>query len=176
MLAHHYFEAGLTEQAIEWWVKAGERAVQGSAYNEAIAHLEKAIGLADAPPAELPGPAKRLGRLRLQTTYGFALLHGRGTASAETTAAFVRARELAAGVEDASSDRFSIYYGLWTGGMIRAELQVMREAANAFLNDAECSPGSGEAAFAHRLFGTTCWFQGDYVGAQIHLEQARAAN
>src|SRR5262249_57955613 len=62
VVAHHFTQAGLNEPAIEWWIKAGERAVKRSAHNEAVAHLEKAInpiqGLADwsaqAPPPLRP--------------------------------------------------------------------------------------------------------------------------
>src|SRR5215831_14312794 len=46
VVAHHFTQAGLSEVAVEWWVKAGDRALDRSANNEAIAHLEKAISLA----------------------------------------------------------------------------------------------------------------------------------
>ena len=36
LIAHHYTEAGLIEQAIPYWQRAGERAAQRSAYVEAI--------------------------------------------------------------------------------------------------------------------------------------------
>ena len=49
---------------------AAERALSSSAYNEAIAHLEKALGIA---AALADGPANRLLRLQLQTSYGYAL-------------------------------------------------------------------------------------------------------
>ncbi|MBI3303724.1 MAG: AAA family ATPase, partial [Deltaproteobacteria bacterium] len=39
LVAHHYTEAGLIEQALPYWQKAGERASQRSAYVEAVAHL-----------------------------------------------------------------------------------------------------------------------------------------
>ncbi len=83
VVAHHFTQAGLSEPAIEWWVKAGDRALDKSANNEAIAHLEKAISLAEGLA---DGPAQRLLRLRLQTTYGHALLHGRGHSQPETIA------------------------------------------------------------------------------------------
>src|SRR5262245_21154294 len=47
VVAHHFTQAGLSEVAVEWWVKAGDRALDRSANNEAIAHLEKAISLAE---------------------------------------------------------------------------------------------------------------------------------
>src|SRR6266566_4818826 len=85
VVAHHFTQAGLNEPAIEWWIKAGDRALDRSANNEAIAHLEKAIGLAEGLAN---GPTERLLRLRLQTTYGHALLHGRGHTHPDSIAAF----------------------------------------------------------------------------------------
>jgi hypothetical protein len=39
VIAHHFTEAGLNDQAIEWWGKAGDQALLHSAFQEAIAHL-----------------------------------------------------------------------------------------------------------------------------------------
>jgi len=46
IVAHHLSQSGLAEAAVEWWEKAAERAMHASAFNEAIAHIEKASGLA----------------------------------------------------------------------------------------------------------------------------------
>jgi class 3 adenylate cyclase len=46
-IAHHFTEAGLDDLAIEWWGKAGDQALRRSAFQEAIAHLDKAITMAD---------------------------------------------------------------------------------------------------------------------------------
>jgi len=171
VIAHHLTHAGLAEAAVEWWGKAGERAMEGSAYMEAIAHFEKGIGLVKGLADE---PAQRLLRLRLQTAYGYALLHARGQTSPRTIAAFARARELADGVEDIK-ERASAYYGLWAGSLLRADLPPMREVADVFLREAQRLSESPETGVAHRVFGITCWFQGDYVSARVHLEQAVAA-
>ena len=95
VVAHHFTQAALAEAGIEWWSKAGERALRTSAYEEAIAHLEKALALAGALAES---PTQGLLRLRLQIAYGQALIHARGFASQETTAAFSRAREFASGI------------------------------------------------------------------------------
>jgi class 3 adenylate cyclase/predicted ATPase len=171
VVAHHFTQAGLSEAAIEWWGKAGDRALDRSANNEAIAHLEKAISLAEGLT---DGPAERLLRLRLQTTFGHALLHGRGHSQPETIAAFARARELAAGIEDATA-RFSAYYGMWMVSFVRADLAPMRDVATAFLRDARHSPGLPGGGRALHVFGVTSWFQGDYVGARTHLEEDLAS-
>src|SRR5262249_21180133 len=138
VVAHHFTQAGLSEPAIEWWIKAGERAVDRSAHNEAIAHLQKAISLA---AGTAHGPNQRLLRLRLQTTYGHALIHGRGHTHPDSIAAFARARELAAETEDIAA-RFSAYYGMWMVSFARADLAPMREVAVAFLGDASHPFGS----------------------------------
>jgi predicted ATPase len=51
----------------------------------------------------------------------------------------------------------------------------MREASEAFLRDVQLLPGSLDEAIARRIVGTTALFQGDYVGARRHLEQALTA-
>ena len=49
LLAHHYTEAGLTRQAVDYWYKAGQRAIERSAHLEAITHLRQGLALlADA--------------------------------------------------------------------------------------------------------------------------------
>jgi predicted ATPase len=43
LLAHHYTEAGLGEQAVPYWQQAGENAARRSAHVEAISHLSKGL-------------------------------------------------------------------------------------------------------------------------------------
>ena len=167
-IAHHFTEACLTDLAVEWWGNAGERAVQSSAYNEAIAHFGKSIDLADGLSS---GPAQSAQRLRLQTLYGFALLHGRGQGSPDAIAAFARACDLASSTEDAAA-RFSAFYGMASGTLARAELSLLRRVAGAFLDDAQRSPDAPENGIARRVFGVSCWSRGDYVGAKPYFEQA----
>jgi class 3 adenylate cyclase len=94
VLAHHFTQAGLTDAAIEWWGKAGDQALRRSAFQEAIAHLGKAIEMADKAGEGAPRAAAVLSsqRLKLQTSYGQAMIHARGYSAPETTAAFARAR------------------------------------------------------------------------------------
>ena len=82
-LAHHFTQAGQTELAIEWWGKAGDQALRRSAFAEAISHLGKAIELSDkaggaAPRREVAATASASQRLKLQTSYGQAVLWSKG--------------------------------------------------------------------------------------------------
>jgi predicted ATPase len=51
LLAHHFTQAGLTEAGIEWWGKAGQRSLERSALVEAVAQLQKGLGLVASLPA-----------------------------------------------------------------------------------------------------------------------------
>jgi tetratricopeptide (TPR) repeat protein len=168
VIAHHFSRAAVPQDAMEWWGKAGERSLRGSAFVEAIGHFRRASEFAEALPDV---PAIRHVRLRLQIACGNALIASRGHHAAETTAAFARARELAEGL-DATIERFSAYYGLWVGHYVRGEIAPMCELAEAFLNDASRHNASSELGVAHRMNGVTRWFQGDFVGARSHLEEA----
>ena len=173
LVAHHFTQAGLTEPAIEYWGKAGDLALHRSAFKEAIAHLGKAIEMAEALAAV--GEKEKTGGqlLRLQVSYGNARIAAHGHGAPETVAAFARARELGAQAADMYA-RSSINYGQWAGSYVRGELTTMLAAAQAFLRDVASQPRSPEAGVAHRIYGVTQWFAGDFIEARSHLEQALA--
>ena len=169
VIAYHFTEAGLSEIAIEWWSKAGDLALQRSAYIEAIARLERALeianGLDDSEPL-------RVSRLRLQISVGSALRITRGFAAPETQATFARARGIAATITADIPERLSAEYGLWSGSFQSGELSAMRELADEFQRKAEAEQVSPERGLAHRIVGMTHWFAGDFGNAQPHLDRA----
>jgi class 3 adenylate cyclase/predicted ATPase len=170
LVAHHLTQAGLDEPAIEWWGKAGDQALRRSAFKEAAAHLGRAIELADRLAATAPSAATASNRQRLQISLGNALIWAKGHHAPETSAAFVRARELVSREEDAS-ERFSAYYGLWVGHLTRCEPAPMREMAELFLREATARPDSPEALVGHRISGTTCFYFADFAGAHQHFQK-----
>ena len=169
VIAHHFTQAGLDEQAIEWWGRAGDQALRRSAFQEAIAHLGKAIAMADKVTG---GTALDVSgqRQRLHAADGNALLQTRGFGAAETTDAFARARDAEA--RDGAPERLLADYGLWAGSAVRGELSATREHAAAFLSDVQARPDSPEAGVAHRISGTTRLLAGEYLEAREHLERA----
>ena len=173
VLAHHFTQAGMTDAAIEWWGEAGDQALRRSAFQEAISHLGKAIEMADkagggAPRAVAASPSHRL---KLQTDLGKALMWSRGFGAEESRAAFIRARELAAAIDN-PTERFTIYYGLWVGNTVRGELRFAREVAETFLREAERGTRTTECGFGRRLLGHTRLWQGDFIEAQSNLVEA----
>jgi predicted ATPase len=170
LIAHHFTQASLAEPAVKYWGKAGDLALRRSAFKEAIAHLGKAIEMTEA--LERTGQTEKPGvKLKLQVSYGNALIAARGYGAPETTAAFARARETS-GYDEGAPERFSVAYGLWVGSYMRGELAAMREHAAGFLRDVEATPPVPEASVAHRINGVTHFFVGDFVGTRVHYEKA----
>jgi predicted ATPase len=176
VIAHHFTQAGLDDLAIEWWGKAGEQALRRSAFQEAIAHLRKAIDMGDQAEGEASQRGARNAavssrRLKLQTDYGQALMYSSGFAAEETKAAFARASELAVNTDD-FSERFAAYHGQWTFALARGELRAARELASTFLKEAEDGGHLMEAGVARRGLALACYFAGDFAEARIHCERA----
>ena len=174
-LAYHFTQAGMTGAAIEWWGKAGDQALRRSAFQEAISHLGKAIEMADkagdgAPPsAAVAEPGSQ--RLKLQTSYGQAVMWSKGFGFQEAKTAFARAKELAERVDN-PDERFATYYGQWVGSALRGELGSARQTLESFLREANERGARAEAAVAHRVLGLTCHAQGEFASAQQHLDEA----
>ena len=177
-IAHHFTQAGLDDLAIEWWGKAGDQALRRSAFQEAIAHLGKAIEMADRgghTAARQPTVSAAVPNLtQLHAAQGVALFAAHGGGALETTEAFARARKSALRDQDAP-ERLAADYGVWVGSYVRGELPSMRAGVAAFLNDTEATPDSPEAGVAHRAAGLTSWFAGEYREARDHLERALGA-
>ncbi|MCA6118121.1 AAA family ATPase [Bradyrhizobium sp. WSM 1738] len=171
VVAYHFTEAGLDGIALDWWRKAGQQALKRSAYTEAIAHLGKAVAIADGLPDD---PGRTMNRLHLQITYSRALRGNLGHNAPETVAAWTRARQFAADIND-PVELAPIYSGLFNACLTHGEIAPMWELADATMTAANRRPDSPVAAVvAHWTNGATCWFGGDYLNARAHLEQALA--
>ena len=131
VIAHHFTEAGLDDLGIEWWGKAGDQALRRSAFQEAVAHLGKAIAMADGPGGGKTA-AVSSERLQLQVAYANVLIAARGHGAPETAEAFAKARGSASGDEGASA-RLPAEYGLWAGCYVRASWRQRRRTRRHFL-------------------------------------------
>ena len=92
LLAQHCEEAALTEEAVGYWLKAGQQALARSAMKEASTQLQKGLDLL----ARLPdGPGRQQLELDLQMALGRALMATRGNSAPAVGATFARAKALA---------------------------------------------------------------------------------
>jgi predicted ATPase len=133
LVAQHYSEAGLIEQAIPYWQKAGKRATQRSAYVEAISHLTKGLELLKARPNT---PERVQQELTLQLALSDALSSVKGFAAPEVAKTVTRARELCQQLGETPQlvpvlVRLAVFY------TIRGEFQAARELAEQLMRLAQ---------------------------------------
>ena len=169
LLAQHYTGAGLTEQAIVYWEKAGERAIQRSANAEAIERLSKALELLATVP-ETPERIRR--ELALQTRLGPAVIAVKGYAAPDVETVYNRARELCARVADCPQLLFSTLRGLWLFHMLRARHDAAHEFAGQMLALAQHEQSRALHLEACKALGQTQFYLGEFVGAATQLEEA----
>jgi class 3 adenylate cyclase/predicted ATPase len=168
LLAHHYSEAGLPAQAVAYWQRAGERAVQRSANQEAIGHLT--AGLAQL--AQLPETSERATQeLALQRLLGQASFATRGYASPEATRAFSRARELCATIGDDVSVG-PVLVGVWLFQLAGAHHTNAEMTASEILERAERTENSGARIAGNLTLGVSRIHLGTLASARRNLDEA----
>jgi predicted ATPase len=170
LLAHHCTEAGLAEQAVGYWQRAGERSNARSAYVEAVAHCTKGLEVLRTLPDT---PARAQHELDMQIALGQALASTKGQASPETGHAFTRARELCHQV-GGSPQLCDILTELIVFYHNRGELQIACELAEECLPLAQCQHDPARLLRAHAALGHSLYWLGELVPACAHLEQALA--
>ncbi|HKA54090.1 MAG TPA: adenylate/guanylate cyclase domain-containing protein, partial [Candidatus Binatia bacterium] len=170
LVAHHYTEAGCLEQAIVYWQRAGQHAVQLSANAEAISHLTEGLKLL----AALPGtPERARWELELRTTLGPAVIATKGFAAAEVEQTYSRARELCLQLGE-TTQLSPALLGLSTFYLTRGEFETARELGGQLLNLGQSEQDSALLVEAHSVLGTTLFHLGELALAREHLEQGIA--
>ena len=172
LIAHHYTEAGLIEQAIPCWQQAGERASQHSAHVEAISHLTKGLELLKT----LPNTSERAQQeLTLQMALGSAQIVSKGYGSPEMGITYARAHELCKQIGE-TPQLFPVLFGLWVFYTARAEFTTARELAEQLLPLARSVQDPALLLEAHHALGQTHFFRGEFASARSHLEAGITAS
>jgi TOMM system kinase/cyclase fusion protein len=167
LLAHHATEAGLHEQAIGYWQKAGYRAIERSANLEAIGHLTTGLEVLKT----LPDTPERIQQaLMLYTALGVPLRATKGLGAPEVGQVYARARELCQQVEE-TPQLVPVLRGLWEFYELQGELQTARELGEQLLTLAQRVREVELLLVAHNVLGDTLVWLGEFAGARAHLEQ-----
>jgi predicted ATPase len=174
LLAHHFTQAGLTEAAVEWWGKAGQRSLERSALVEAVEQITRALGQIATLPAT---PTLRREQIKLQVALITPLSHIKGYAAPETKAAAERARlliEEAQALGEPPEDPlllFSVLYGFFAANFTTFNADVCHDLAAQFLALAEKQKASFPLVLGHGFLGGTLLLRGDIAEARAHLDQ-----
>jgi class 3 adenylate cyclase/predicted ATPase len=168
VIARHLGEAGLTEPAVGYWLRAGQRATVRSAMIEAVAHLTAGLELIrHAPDADQLLEQK----LDLHVALGSALIAAKGFAAPETGAAYLEARRLAE--ELGAIERwFAVTYGLCLYHLYRAEIPEARRSAAALVRRARGDGQRDRMFFALRAAGVSAFPAGRFLAGRWLLERA----
>ncbi|MBV8361665.1 MAG: AAA family ATPase [Deltaproteobacteria bacterium] len=170
LLAHHYTEAGLIEQSIPYWQGAGERAIERSANEEAISHLNKGLELLRG----LPETAERIQyEAALQLALAVPLIAEKSWSDPKVGDAYTRARDLSQKTGD-NLQLSQALYGLWSFHIVRAECEKARELGEQFLAIAQCVNDAELLTEAHAALGSALYSLGEFVPARTHFEKGIA--
>ncbi|MEE8291083.1 MAG: adenylate/guanylate cyclase domain-containing protein, partial [Candidatus Tectomicrobia bacterium] len=170
LVAHHFAEAGCTEEAVVYLQEAGQIALGRSANVEAVTHFERDLELLP----QLPETTERHEReLEIQMALGPALVAARGFADAGVGHAYARAWELCQRLED------NVHLPLVLRGRqifhyMRGEMNKSREFAEQFLDLAERQQDPALLVGSYHALGQTLFFLGDLIVARRTVEQGIA--
>ena len=168
LLAHHYTEAGQMQQAIDNWLRAGERANEGSATLEAISHLTRGLELLRELREGRQRDEKELAFQVALLTPLFAARFG----SAEGERAAARAVELSRRVGGADQrSLFRALYGLTMTYSVRGEIRIGREIADQLLVVGKGLRDPELLGYAHHATGNNLLWFGEFGAARLHLEK-----
>ena len=170
LLAQHYTQAGIAEEAVGYWQRAVERSRVRSADVEAVAHLTQGLDVLWALP-DTPTRAQR--ELDMQLMLGRAFTVVKGFAAQETGRAYTRARELCRQTGD-TTRLFAVLVGLREFRLNRGELRTARELAAECLALAQRQHDAAPLMRAHFGLGSVLYRLGELVPSRTHLAQAIA--
>jgi hypothetical protein len=171
LLAHHCTEAGLTEQAVAYWLAAGQRALARFATPEAAALLRRGLGLVPA----LPDTDRRQEtELDLQIALGQALITSYTNLGVpELAEVSSRLRELASTLNRPRA-LLSILWGQFMDHWARADLQRAQRLATEIRELGDATRDVVVQVVGCHADGFICFNFGEFASGRAHLEKALA--
>lgn len=169
-LAHHFQKAGLPSRALPYLLVAGKRAIQLSAYENAIAHLEQGLALLPFIPPSSDRDAQELAFL---VALGNALVTARGTAITIAGETFRRVLALAEQRGEYEQQALALF-NLWRFYSDRADYAQCNTIATQLLHIAAHSDNVAVRLTADHVLWTMSLYAGDFMRARHHAEQGIA--
>ena len=146
---------------------AGRHAAAQLAYLEAIAHLERGLGLLNSLPES---PVRNGREIELQLALGLCLFTAKGAVAAKLP--YLRAHELAES-SGAPQQRFEALYGVWQSTDTSGRIAAASPLSERLLRMAERAGDDGLRLQAHHSGWTTWWFAGDPAKTREHADIGR---
>jgi class 3 adenylate cyclase/predicted ATPase len=170
VMAHHYTEAGIGEQAVGYWQRAGQRAIQRSANVEAIAYLTQGLeGLKTLP--ETVTRARQ--ELDIQVALAVPVMATTSLKAPEVERVYTRALALCRQVGEVAQ-LFSVLLGLYRLHTQRGDFQKTLALEQQLLDLVQRQGDAARLMELHRRIGIARFHRGEFHAARTHLEQGIA--
>ena len=162
LLAEHFNEAGITEKAVAYCLKAGLRSRNRFANVEAISHLTKGLKLLETLDSSSERDARELEFLG---PLGTAYIAWRGYAAPEVGPIFRRAHALCERVGQ-TPQVFAIMWGNFAFHIVRGDFRICTDLAEEAIAFGERLNDPGILMEALFLRGVTRLYRGDFAGVR----------
>lgn len=167
IVAHHYSEAGMSLEAVTYWQRAGERAVQRCAYSEAIEHLNRGLELVRTLPES---PERQQRALDIHISLGVPLQSIKGYSSPEVEENYKRAYDLCNQMGP-TAQLFPVLSGLFRYFLLQARFSEAQRLGERLVALAEEDQDPHFTVAAHRALGAPLVYRGEHARALPHLHQ-----
>lgn len=167
VLAHHYTAGKEVNQAVRYWLAAGQLALKGFATQESVAHLNQGLALL----AKLPStPERDVRELEFRVLLGHCLMTWKGYAADDVRVTCARAHELCALVENAPQLPIALYQ-LVAYNIVSANLETALELAKQLYAIAAQLNNDDLLLEAHLTLGVIYFHLGEFSEARPNLEK-----
>ena len=167
LLAHHSAEAGLVDQAVQYWEKAARQSAERSAMAEAVTQSRHGLDLLQRLPDDAARTRKEL---ELQSTLAAALVATVGNAAVETGQAYARARTLCEQLGDTTT-LVPVLSGLSTYHQTRSDFPALRQTALDLLRLGEQLADRASEVVGNRSMALCLYHLGELRSAREHCER-----
>jgi class 3 adenylate cyclase/tetratricopeptide (TPR) repeat protein len=169
LLAQHSTEAGLSEKAVDYWLKAGQHAVARSAVTEGVSQLQKGL---DVLANVADGDWRRQRELDLLLVLRPALMASRGYSAPDVGEIIARARAHAEQL-GRSDDVVPLLHAQWAYHVIRGELRLALPLAEQLEQIGQVRNDVAALFLGRSKNGFMRFLLGQLVAARTLLEQSQ---
>ncbi|MGH9612752.1 MAG: ATP-binding protein, partial [Bryobacteraceae bacterium] len=166
-IASHFEQAGMAQEAIEYYQRAAAYSRQRYADTESADLLRRSLALCRG----FSESARRLKQeLDLLVTLGPALVTTEGYSAPEVGETYQRALDLSRQLDDRNI--FAILSGVWVFHIVRGDLEKARQFSLEFLRAAEREPTPGLMLTANFILGSSLFHLGQLEASLDHMTVA----
>jgi TOMM system kinase/cyclase fusion protein len=167
-LAEHFEAAGEIETAVDYWHRAGDRALRRAAYAEATGHLQRGLSAV----MRIPASAERSRvEIELLTTLGTVLFSTRGYADTEVETTFAEALSLCRQLGEGVSEK--VLSGVVGVYITRGDRAATEELLPQFERLARRTEDVVACVTGCATVGQVLFWRGEHEAAREYLEQGR---